>query len=273
MTRDLATTHIFQVRNIKTWISDMNDIFHSFAFSDDQPSDPDFSNKEIIEAKKKRFEFLANRVYNLCIAYFESKNLPFYATKFDDKIRPFFADRKTLLSSYFFIDEESSALTHTFELFLDSFPEFGSVEEKTGLDYLENILKSTALILEDKKIVPTNEAQVYNAVKVLCRATFPDGKFSPEPFNKTAKCYKPDILIPSLNCAIEYKYAENEKELARTIDEILIDVRGYSDHPIFNVFFAVFYVKSGQVIEERFKNIWNEKKFPKNWTGLIVLGS
>lgn len=275
MNRTIASTHKFQERSIKTWLSEMESIFNAFEYAEELPRDPDFSSREIIEAKKKRFELLAERVYNLCIAYLESKNLTLYSTKFDEKIKPYFVDRSALMSPYHFLGENSSALVHTFNQFLNSFPEFGSVEEKdlTGLDFLENILQSTAIILNDKNITPVNESQVYNAVKILCKATFPDAHFPSESFQKTAKCYKPDILIPSLGCAVEYKYATTEEKLVLTIDEILIDVKGYDGHDIYKQFYAVFYVTPGYLTEARFKQIWNEKKFPENWKGIFVLGN
>ena len=100
-----------------------------------------------------------------------------------------------------------------------------------------------------------------------------DALFPSEPFIQTAKCYIPDILIPSLNCAIEYKYAPTLEKLTRTMDEILIDVNGYSNHDIYKLFYAVFYVKPGIIIKRRFDQIWSEKQFPDNWKGILVYGN
>lgn len=274
MSKPLADIHKFQERSIKTWVAEMEDIFFDFEFDRLNPTE-DLSRKIVADFKKMRFEFLAERVYNLCIAYFESKQLSNYVAKFDEKILPFFADKKTLLSSYSpFPDKASSAFTDSIWSFLNAFPEFGEIEEKSELDYLVNILKSTAVILKDKNTVPINEAQVYNAVKILCQATFPnDVIFPTEAFIKTAKCYKPDILIPSLSCAIEYKYAKSEKELAKTIEDIHVDVHGYSNNLTYTKFFAVFYMEPGYVIEARFEKLWEESEFPKNWKGIFVLGN
>jgi hypothetical protein len=94
-------------------------------------------------------------------------------------------------------------------------------------------------------------------VKTFCDVTFPkaklDGGF--HPFYSNAKCYKPDILIPTLNCAIEYKFARTEATLVKTIEQILIDVKGYAGHPIYKYFYAVFYVKSGIISKNRFDEI------------------
>jgi hypothetical protein len=274
--RDLAATYKFQERSIKTWIAEMENIFGELKNGDETKPDSDFSTKEIAGAKKQRFEYLANRVYNLCISYFEAKDLRIYVSKFDEKIKPFISDKTLLMSSASsFLGEDLSALTQTFWQFLNSFPEFGSIDEKhlTGVDFLENILESTAVVLKELNVSPTSESQVYSSVKILCKATFPDAIFPTESFQKTAKCYKPDILIPILGCAVEYKYATTEEKLVTTIDEILIDVKGYDSHNIYKQFYAVFYVTPGHITGTRFKQIWTEKKFPTNWKGIFVLGN
>lgn len=148
------------------------------------------------------------------------------------------------------------------------------VNKNVGLVYLENILHNTAVVIKNLGIHPNSETQVYNAVKFVVQATFPDWiNASPEPFIKTAKCYKPDILIPSINTAVEYKFAQDAKTLVKTIEEILIDVVGYSGHHIYKTFYAVFYVKAGICDENRFNIIWNENRFPKNWKPIFVIGN
>lgn len=269
----LISTLRFQENSIKSWLEELDSLFHYLESYADVSEE--YTNKEIIQAKKKRFEYLSERVFNLCMAYFETRDLRNYSLKFEEKLKPFLEDKRKLFSSYsHFVEEEQSALTTMFWQFLDAFPAFGSIEEPSGKDYLREILKNTTLILKDKKIKPTNETDIYNAVSIHCKAIFHDSRFAPfaEPFNKTAKQYKPDILVPSLNCAIEYKYAKSEKGLARTIDEILIDVKGYSDHPVFRDFFAVFYINPGLVAEERCNQMWKEKDFPANWEAIFIQG-
>jgi len=143
---------------------------------------------------------------------------------------------------------------------------------KTGITYLEQILASTAVIAKDLGKTPQNEKEVYESVRVVCKATFTSATFPTDSFQKTAKCYRPDILIPSLNCAVEYKYAITEKELNETIDQILIDVAGYAGHPTYKLFYAVFYVTVGACTAGRFHEIWKEKGFPDNWKGILVAG-
>jgi hypothetical protein len=146
------------------------------------------------------------------------------------------------------------------------------LNKNLGIIYLENILKHTAYILEELKTVPEKESDVYNSIKHVINSTFPDFMGLTESFYKEAKHYVPDILIPSLNCAVEYKYAKNLKRVTNTIEEILIDVQGYSNHHMYKLFYAVFYVKVGVCTQERFTAIWNGYNFPNNWKPILVLG-
>jgi len=141
-----------------------------------------------------------------------------------------------------------------------------------GLVFLENILKNTAVILKDLNIKPKSEAEVYNGVKHVISSTFPDYIGLTESFYKEAKHYKPDILIPYIQTAIEYKFAKNNQRLTKTIEEILIDVKGYSNHNLYKTFYAVFYISPGITTDLRFKKIWDGYKFPSNWIPILVIG-
>lgn len=241
--------------------------------------DPEFSRKEIIAEKKRQFNRLAGRVYNLSLAYLELKNVPLYIQKFNDVILPYYKDVNKLpsLRESDINDQEESKLTRAYKELLYPFRAFGGGEEKylSRLDILENILQNTAFILQNKKKKPGKEKDVYDHVKIVCEATFPheaqfDGGL--HPFYQLAKCYKPDILVPFLNCAIEYKFAKTQAAVTSRIDEILVDVPGYSNHGIYKYFYAVFYVKSGVMQKKRFDEIWKAKGFPENWKGMMVEG-
>ena len=280
MNRLLEREHLFQERSIKTWLKEMEDTFQQWCLMDKSitdPYDPGFVEQEWVDQIEDRYEYYAKRVYNLCIAYFESKHLPIYTAKFEIAVAPFFADKKKMYEAECpsYLEEVFSSLAGTFRLYLNSFQEFGSIEEDLrSLDCLENILLHTAFILKQSGKKPTNEAEVYNAVKMVCEATFPKAQHLNgfHPFYKLAKCYKPDILIPALNCAVEYKYATSEKELNDTIDQILIDVHGYGGHDVYKSFYAVFYIEAGIVPSKRSQEIWNEKNFPENWKPFFVEG-
>ncbi len=129
-------------------------------------------------------------------------------------MKDFFQSEKTILSSgmqdfdgevYSKILVEISDYLNAFEFFSENGLEY--LLKRAGITFLENILENTAVIINDLNLTPTSEVQVYNSVKVVCKAAFPTAIYPTTPFISIAQEYKPDILIPFLNCAIEYKYA------------------------------------------------------------------
>lgn len=225
---------------------------------------------------EKRFRYYAEKIHHTLLVYFEKMNIPLFVKRFEDEFSLFFKNNLLNKNTY---DQEYGELDNDYitrlDLFINCFPELKKeninlkdILKENGLSYLENMLNATSVILNGTKI--TNESTINKKMRSLCHSIFPDAKFPTETFIKTAKEYKPDVLIPSLNCAIEYKYANEEKKLINIIDEILIDVKGYSNHPTYQIFYAVFYVKSGIWSPKRFYKVWNEKKFPGNWKAIYI---
>jgi hypothetical protein len=48
------------------------------------------------------------------------------------------------------------------------------------------------------------------------------------PVPKIFKTYKPDIGVPSLMVAAEYKFIDSHQEAKNALDEIYADMKGYS---------------------------------------------
>jgi len=266
---------------IEKILYEMSSIYADIQFKEEISSSKpdDYDLKYEISDLEERFGYLADRVYKMCIAYFETKGLNEYINIFKTEILPNIKNKEKLLSGTFNQDnaEVYSDLTSIFWSYLLTFPAFGDNDteillKRTGITFLENILESTGVIIKELNKTPTTETQVYEAVKVVTQATFPSASFPSQSFQKTAKCYIPDILLPTLNCAVEYKYADTERKLIDTIDQILIDVKGYDKHLVYKLFYAVFYVKPGIWTKTRFDEVWKEKEFPDNWKGILVIG-
>jgi|GEM_PF-1107974 len=272
--------------SIRTWLNEMERIF--YFVNDENNSDlsfDDFSHRDVVKEYKKQFDFLTHRVYNSCILYLEWKGASHYIKMFDDiycellKVQKANNSRLIDLKYGDIYNNNKSRVIEVFRQLLYPFRAFSGADEQhlTGLDYLENILESTTQILTSRGIIPSQESEVYNGVKMVIEATFSSSKVQYtngfHPFYQLSKCYKPDILIAALNCAVEYKFATNENEMSRTIDEIKIDVQGYSGHIHYKLFYAVFYVKTGVTNKTRFKEIWDSKNFPSNWKYIFVEGS
>lgn len=268
-----------QEKRIHKLFSELLSAFNDIAWAQEVYQADDLDFQEHYSTLKDKFELIATQMYPISLAYVESKNIPRFLKEFIDTIDPYYKNRKELFSSYINDNgDQYSRLAEDYWKYLSAFPIFSENEENekllqlTGLSYLEYILESTAVIMKTMNKVPTKESDVYAAVKIVCRSVFPRIMEPSTPFLKTCTHYIPDILIPSLFCAVEYKYSATEKELNITMDEILIDVKGYGGHPDFKLFYAVFYVAAGTVTRSRFNEIWKEKEFPENWKGIMVEG-
>lgn len=248
-------------------------------------SDYEYSHKEIAGVYKSEFTTLSNRVYSSILIYFELKEIPNYINEFKreykEVIETELIENKKLVdlegSDIFYLDH--SIVTNFYREFLYPFRAFGTGDQAhlTGLDYLEKILNSTNRILADREAKPTQESDVYSNVKIVIEATFSNSKASfpggkHKVISQMAQCYIPDILIPDLNCAIEYKYAITQKALNTTMDQVMADVEGYGNDPIYKLFYAVFYVKTGAISKDRFDQLWHSKSFPSNWKPIFVEG-
>lgn len=141
-----------------------------------------------------------------------------------------------------------------------------------GQRYLERLLKSTAALLNHRGIIPEGEAEIYREVASVVRLLFPSATNASSRFFKTAKGYKPDILIPELSTAVEYKLIDSEAKLKTSFGAIADDVHGYADDPDYKFFYAVFYQAQDFWGLERCSVAWSDYKFPENWKAIFVVG-
>ena len=221
------------------------------------------------QERKESLIYMAEKLLPLVQAYIEAKHLPNYYNAFLAEITPLYENKKILSAT----KDMDSELVYVYRKYLDAFDDFSIIGARKEFEILENILDSTATLLKDFGIQPKSEPDVYKPMIKICKTAFPDNKdCSHYKFHQTAKCYNPDILIPSLECAIEFKYVNDEKELNRTMDEILADVEGYKGNPSYSVFYAVFYAANSICSPQRFNSMWAEKHFPENWKGIYVQG-
>lgn len=142
----------------------------------------------------------------------------------------------------------------------------------TSIKIVERVLSNTGVIISNKAIIPNSEAQVYNAVKEVFEPIFPSCRNPNGKFIQAAKAYVPDILIPEIKVAIEYKYARTEDKLKATMEQVYADIAGYKGHPDYSQFYAVFYVKRDFWGQEKFNRVWEEQGFPSNWKGIYIVG-
>jgi hypothetical protein len=167
-----------------------------------------------------------------------------------------------------------------FKRFLDPFKAFDYREQK-GEVYIKvhSILKHTDHILKKMKFEftpKTGEASIYENVKWVLGLFFPKTKLNRSAsFNQTFQRYNPDILIPEIKTAIEYKYVKDRRlNLDTYLDQIRIDAANYTEDSRYDNFIAVLYIKdSGIATEDNIRAAWVQKRFPKNWSLVVAMGS
>ncbi|EHH1242310.1 hypothetical protein [Vibrio fluvialis] len=144
--------------------------------------------------------------------------------------------------------------------------------DATSIKIVERVLSNTGVVISNKALIPRSETQVYNAVKEVFEPIFPSCRNPNGKFIQAAKAYVPDILIPEIKVAIEYKYARSAEKLKATMEQVYADVAGYKGHPEYSQFYAVFYVTRDFWGQEKFKRVWEEQGFPSNWKGIYIVG-
>lgn len=248
------------------WIANHPDVDVSFEF------------QEEINELKQSFTWNLESLYLSTLAYLDERNLNHCIGIF---LKMFGEDITCLKHSGEFVTgedfrEPQNVFLAKLNVFLSSFEFTESAWEKrkrnAGQIYLKRILRNTHLITARMETPPKTETEVYNAVKDTLSVIFNNSITPKSNFLKSFKEYKPDILIPELFTAVEYKYASTEEKLKSTIEQIAADVKGYTGDNDYNIFYAVFYVTTDFWGLEKFRNVWNENKFPQNWIPVYVVG-
>jgi len=236
------------------------------------------NSNQTTEKLKNRFIVQSQKVYKLIFCYFEQNNLPNYLHLFKKNIGNKLEQQMEIFENKRDIDSIGSDFVNEIWDYLSAFDNFSKDStdfylKRSGIIYLKNILSNTASIILNSTVTPQSESDVYNTVKKVIFATFPTSKNAGSNFLKIAKEYKPDILIPELNVAIEYKYAVTETKLKATIEQIAADVVGYTGDEEYKLFFCVFYVTKDFWGLKRFEKIWKEQNFPANWQAFYIIGN
>ncbi|KEO72238.1 hypothetical protein [Anditalea andensis] len=230
-----------------------------------------------IENNKDRFSELINSLMKLIIVFIEKQILPSYLEMFKNEILNKLTNEYLFQINFEPEMHETSKLICDIRVFLYPFSQFDSVSDdlnykKFGFRYLENILNQTGYIISQSEKFPLKETEVYKAVKTVIKSTFLNSHEAGSNFRKIGKEYKPDILVPELEVAIEYKYGDSEQKIIKCIEQIIIDVQGYQKDGAYKMFYAVFYVKNDLIGKLRFEEIWKEYNFPNNWKPIYCTG-
>jgi hypothetical protein len=143
--------------------------------------------------------------------------------------------------------------------------------EVTGLGVFETILANTPKIIDRAGLSPSSEAQVREAVREVLQFSFRD-VVREIPLAKNLKVYKPDIGVRSLMAAAEYKFIDSETEAKTALDGIYADMRGYSGHPEWRSFYAVFYMTSPFYTQKDVDAEFELVKADLSWKPVVLVG-
>ncbi len=245
--------------------------FKRFKYGDEEEEYPGWT--------KSWLESRITDLYHLILAYLEARQMTIFLdtfkATFKDKIDDTdFILQETLTDPEF--DPELAILTK-FRRFLEVFKAFDSKQSKED-DYIKliSILENTDFILKNCNSTINNEADIYKQVKWVLGLFYPlCRKLNKASFIQEFKIYIPDILIPELKVAIEYKYIKSKNDnIDNYIDQIRIDAINYVDDYRYESFIAVIYIEDTSIATpESIRMSWKAKKFPNNWDLVIVNGS
>jgi len=110
---------------------------------------------------------------------------------------------------------------------------------------LYSILQNTGFIIKNLNNPIKNESDIYQKVKWILGVYYPSCRLrNKASFIQQFKTYNPDILIPELKTAIEYKYVDSANDnIDEFIDQIKIDAINYINDSRFENFYAVIYIE------------------------------
>ena len=144
--------------------------------------------------------------------------------------------------------------------------------QQEGRRYLMRLLENTAMLVKLRQITPTKETELTNIVEEFAFLVFPDARVADAArFNTVFKTFRPDILIPELSTAIEYKYIDSDDDLKKVLGEIAEDAKAYRGDDAYSNFYAVFYLTHLFCSKERLETAWTEFDPPDNWHLVYVI--
>jgi hypothetical protein len=137
---------------------------------------------------------------------------------------------------------------------------------------LGRILRATATIIQAEKIKPDREADVQSAIYKHLRFIYPDARREVR-VPKKFKSYRPDIGVPTLQTAIEYKFCKTKEDVSAAVEGIYADMRGYAGTKEWQHFFAVIYQSDAFFTQEELVSEFKLSESDKNWTPILVHGT
>lgn len=217
-------------------------------------------------------------LYLLVAAYIESRKMPGLLQVFLKRFENTITDNKKLIEDELPHPEGEVELKvlSEYKKFLDIFKTFDFRELKEDeTKKLTSILRNSGHIVNRLKVKIRTEPDIYKQVKWIIDLYYPSSRNKNKAaFIQNFKTYNPDILIPELRTAIEYKYLkDNSDNIDDFIDQVRTDANNYVDDYRYDTFFAVMYISDPAIATpESIQVAWDAKRFPDNWS-LVITGA
>jgi hypothetical protein len=217
--------------------------------------------------------YYIQQYFHLLSAYFEAKGLTEYRNRFVQKFG--LNIQKTSKVSevgyhdgepYLIMLVEMTAYLAPFKALAHNY----SPKGKSRLSKVIEIIDETPMILRKLGITPNKEADVYKAVGWVLDFYYTLPPINKSQFTGKLKRYVPDILLPEIETAIEFKFASANKNLEDYIDEIVSDAVNYKGDSDYNQFIAVLCIQNNQATKAKIQSAWDNKNFNKNWHNVTI---
>lgn len=244
------------------------DLFHNGSISDVAEEGKRFNENrlaEILEVVKLKIEFAHEYLGLIKLTEKLTEDLKKYdrnygELQFEEVYEVFFSPVKYILTKHL------NVLTSHVKIETES-----EYEYTNSMMLLEQMLRGTAKMLFDRKIEPTNEAQVRNEVYKNLIHVFPD-TVREIPISKVSGTYKPDIGVKRLKSAIEYKFVDSAHEAKIAIGGIFEDIMGYSGSADWTMFYAVIYMTDNYMTQDQVEAEFKLSNVPHHWKPIVVFG-
>lgn len=218
---------------------------------------------------KDTFEFRVEKAFRDLLILAERLGLPILRGEIAE-VRTAHKDLTHLVPTDYDIELHSPPLADAWKFF-ESLATMTAGRELSGLGVFETLLRNTGRLISDRGLEPANEAQVRGEIFKVLKLAFHDVARE-IPLHKPLKVYKPDIGVPGLLAAAEYKFIDTEQEAKTAVGGIYEDMRGYSARHDWRSFYAVFYMTSDFFSQRELDTEWRLVKADLNWTPIVVQG-
>lgn len=215
--------------------------------------------------------------YYLILTYLEAKKMPLLFASFQSEFYVKINDNSELMKDEL-LDPEGQpelVLLIEFRRYLEPFKLFDyTYEQKNEVQKVIEIISETPFILKNSRATVDNETSIYNEVKWVLGLYFPKTrKTNKARFIEAYNTYHPDILIPELKLAIEYKYIKSSKQnVGEYIDQLKTDSTVYVNDEMYKEFIAAIHISDSSITTRAtIEAAWNERKFPENWHLVVTI--